>query len=100
MIDSQARDDRIFVQCIEHFIRAWGPEDLYDRSEFEAQLHGIVRQIYRDAQEPLLKQLTTMVLALPFIPLATAHDNVNTQSACSMPKEAGAKGEEVQRRLE
>jgi hypothetical protein len=32
--------------------------------------------------------------------LATAHENVNTQSACSMPKEAGAKGEEVQRRLE
>lgn len=53
----ETRAKRVFELSMEAFLRAWAPSDSYERSQFEAQLFSLVRQIYRDAQEPVLKQL-------------------------------------------
>jgi hypothetical protein len=51
------REKRAFELEMEVFFGRWAPEGPYERAQFEAQLFSLVRQIYRDAQEPLLEQL-------------------------------------------
>lgn len=63
----EERDKRIFEMRVEEFYKRWAPEDPHERSQFEGALFSIVRQIYTDAQAPLLEQLTKIAMAAPFI---------------------------------
>lgn len=58
------RQTRIFEQMIEAFLKEWMPEDHYMAIDFERQFHMLVRQIYRDAQEPLLDRITALASAM------------------------------------
>ncbi len=57
VIECKEREKRVFELSMESFLRAWAPNDPCKRSQFDAQLFSLVRQIYQDAQEPVLKQL-------------------------------------------
>ncbi len=60
-----------FELSMESFCRQWAPNDPYERAQFDAQLFSLVRQIYRDAQEPLIEHLGKMstyaTLTLPSV---------------------------------
>jgi hypothetical protein len=62
------RDRLIFEQMTEQFWQRYAPEDKYEASRFAADLHSLVRQIYREAQEPAFKQLEAIIRALPIAP--------------------------------
>ena len=68
--DKQDRERRLFEYMIEAFVQAWAPQDRYERSQFDTQLHSLVRQIYADAQQPVLEQLGKigMYSPLPVFP--------------------------------
>jgi hypothetical protein len=57
MIECKEREKRVFELSMESFLRAWAPNDPCERAQFDTQLFSLVRQIYQDAQEPVLKQL-------------------------------------------
>ncbi len=61
-------DARLFELQMEQFWKNWAPEDKYEAARFQAELSGLVRQIYRDAQEPLHKHMANMLAALPTMP--------------------------------
>jgi len=58
-----------FEYGIESFLNQWKPQDRYEASQFEAQLHSLVRQIYADAQEPILDRFTKLAMSIP-VPFA------------------------------
>ena len=57
----QVREDRIFELTMEEFTRRYRPSDPYEGSQFDRLLHTLVRQIYREAQHPLLNQISKMI---------------------------------------
>lgn len=59
--NDEARQRAMFEDMIEHFTKSYRPSDPYEASEFDTQLHSLVRQIYRDAQQPLLDHITKMM---------------------------------------
>jgi hypothetical protein len=60
---------RGFEQRMEHFINEWAPEDnRFSRAAFETELIVLVREIYADAQAPLLDHITKIVMAMPWPP--------------------------------
>jgi hypothetical protein len=59
--------ERDLERRIRLFTDAWKPEDRRSASDFEAQLIMLVRQIYADAQEPLLKHIGDICRAMPMI---------------------------------
>ena len=61
----EGRQTRLFEQMIEAFLKEWMPEDHYMAIDFERQFHMLVRQIYRDAQEPVLKHISSILGAMP-----------------------------------
>lgn len=65
---SQERQRRVFELQIESFLNQWAPDDRYERSQFESQFHSLVRQIYMEAQQPLLDQINKIAMAIPFPP--------------------------------
>ncbi len=62
------RQTRMFEAMIESFLKRWMPEDRRDAAEFDRDFHMLVRQIYRDAQEPLLDHITKLASAMPMFP--------------------------------
>ena len=54
-----------FEYGIESFLNQWKPQDRYEASQFEAQLHSLVRQIYIDAQAPILDRFTKLAMSMP-----------------------------------
>ena len=64
----QAKEDRIFVMQMEQFWKRWAPDDKYEASQFHAELSMLVRQTVREAQEPLLDQISKMAGAFPLFP--------------------------------
>lgn len=66
-----ARDEldrrRTFERMMESFLNQWKPDDRREASLFEAQLHSLVRQIYTDAQEPVLDRFTKLAMSLPSV---------------------------------
>lgn len=54
-----------FEYQIEQFLNQWKPQDRYEASQFEAQLHSLVRQIYTDAQAPILDRFTKLAMSIP-----------------------------------
>jgi hypothetical protein len=62
--NDKKRNTAIFEQQVEDFFRRFAPEDRSERVQFELSLFSLVRQIYADAQEPLLKQLTATIGAM------------------------------------
>lgn len=60
---------RMFEQMIEQFTKRYRPSDSYDAAEFDSALFSLVRQIYRDAQQPLLDQITKIAMCAPIFPL-------------------------------
>lgn len=67
--DQDAKDERILFHHMESFWKRWAPEDRREAGEFHAELHNIVRHVYREAQAPLLKQLNAIIGAMPMFPL-------------------------------
>lgn len=67
--DQKERDKRIFKHQMEYFLNQWAPADPYERSQFESHLHSLIRQIYTNAQQPLLDQLTKVMMAMPLTPM-------------------------------
>lgn len=63
--DDETRQRRMFEDMIEHFTKTYRPQDRYEAAEFDRMLFTLVRQIYRDAQQPLLDQITKMAMAMP-----------------------------------
>jgi hypothetical protein len=70
----EERDRYMFERMAESFFNTWAPEDRYERSKFDAQFYSLVRQIYRDAQEPTLKQLVNLASSAPLFPLKPPTD--------------------------
>lgn len=74
-IDTAKRDEtrqrEMFQFMIESFVKRWAPANIHDAGQFHAEFHAIVRQIYRDAQEPLLSYITELAIPLP-MPRSTA----------------------------
>lgn len=64
----QERQTRMFERMMETFLKEWMPEDHYMAIDFERDFHMLVRQIYRDAQEPLLDHITKLALSIPMFP--------------------------------
>jgi len=66
------RQTKLFERMMESFLKEWMPEDHYMAVDFERDFHMLVRQIYRDAQEPLLDHIAkisgTMAMLRPFSP--------------------------------
>ena len=62
------RDRRVMEAMMEDFWKRWAPDDKYEVSRFGTELHMLVRQIYREAQEPAFKQLEAIIRALPIAP--------------------------------
>ena len=60
--------ERAFEQRMRQFLDTWKPMDRREASDFEAQLIILVKTIYTDAQEPLLKHITNMLAAVPMFP--------------------------------
>jgi hypothetical protein len=63
--ERRALEVRIFEQRMEQFWKNWAPADKYKAARFQAELHAMVREIYREAQEPAMKQLASIISALP-----------------------------------
>ncbi len=55
-IDAE-RDMARFQAMAQRFFKKWSPQDNYDKAEFNADFYSLVRQIYMDAQQPLLDRL-------------------------------------------
>ena len=60
-----ARRKMAFEYQIESFLNQWKPQDRYEASQFEAQLNSLVRQIYVDAQQPILDRFTKLAMSVP-----------------------------------
>ncbi len=56
-------------QNIRQFIKRFEPEDRRERLDFEMQLHSIVRDIYRQAQEPFHKLAAEAMASRPLAPI-------------------------------
>lgn len=68
--DDSMKRRHIFEDMAEHFFRNWSPEDPYDKMQFSRDLMMLQRQIYADAQEPLLQYITkTMSDVVATMPL-------------------------------
>ena len=67
------RDSAIFERRMAEFLRNFAPNDPEARQRFELDLLMLVRQIYLDAQEPLLAQITRMMNLVP-MPEFRVHD--------------------------
>ena len=63
--DEKVRQAQIFEHMIEAFLKRHKPNDRYDAAEFERELFMLVRQIYQDAQAPLLDTITKIAMAAP-----------------------------------
>ena len=58
---------RDFEYQMESFLNQWKPTDRFEASQFEAQLFSLVRQIYADAQAPILKQFDHLIMSMPIL---------------------------------
>ena len=63
--NEKERQAQIFEHMIEAFLKRHKPNDRYDAAEFERELFMLVRQIYQDAQAPLLDTITKIAMAAP-----------------------------------
>lgn len=61
------RRKRVFEYQIEAFIETWKPYDRRNASRFETELIMLIRQVYADAQEPILEQLTKTIQCYPLM---------------------------------
>jgi hypothetical protein len=60
---NEARDRMIFEQLMESFVKRWAPDDKYEIAQFDSELHSLIRQVYQDAQKPLLLHLEKIMSA-------------------------------------
>lgn len=71
MVDHEKRNkelnERMLDARIKAFIANYRPKEGWEQTDFEGDLLMLVRQIYADAQAPLLKQITDMCAAMPVI---------------------------------
>jgi len=58
------RDARIFELGMEQFWKRWAPDDKYEAARFHAELSSLVRQVYHDAQNPMIEQISAMLSAM------------------------------------
>jgi uncharacterized protein (DUF2267 family) len=61
----EERERRILEAMMEDFYKRWLPEERCDQARFGTELHMLVRQIYREAQEPAFKQLEVLMRSMP-----------------------------------
>lgn len=68
---------RMFETMMEAFVRRWQPPIVGsadqglagDNAQFHGELHSLIRQVYADAQAPLLEQMTKLISVMPMYPL-------------------------------
>jgi hypothetical protein len=65
------RETQVFAAQMEAFLNHYKPDDRREASEFERDLIMLIRQIYRDAQAPLLDQIIKLATATATIRLPT-----------------------------
>lgn len=58
-------NERMLDGRIKAFIANYRPKEGWEQTDFEGDLLMLVRQIYADAQAPLLKQITDMCAVMP-----------------------------------
>lgn len=66
---NKERQDMVFERMMEAFVKRYAPDDLPEAAQFHAELHSLVRQIYRDAQEPLLNYITKITESMTTVPI-------------------------------
>lgn len=79
MADNERRRDelneRMLEARIKAFIANYRPKEGPEQTDFEGDLMMLVRQIYADAQAPLLKNITQMFSVMPMpMPMAIIPD--------------------------
>jgi hypothetical protein len=67
-MQSGEREKRRFELMMEAFFKEWAPQDGFDRDRFDRELFSLVRQIYHDAQVPVLEQLGKIASHMLFPP--------------------------------
>lgn len=84
MADIRKRDEemhsRMFETMMEAFIKRWAPEvcgglpeqERMEIAQFHAELHMLIRQVYTDAQAPLLAQYIKLVSGMSMYPPSPA----------------------------
>ena len=63
--DDEDRRLRIIAITQERFIKNWQPDDERMSEEFQRDFNYLIHLIYREAREPLTKQLTDIMMRLP-----------------------------------
>lgn len=62
---------RAFEHHLEAFLKKWTPEDRDAAWHFNTELVMMVRQIYEDAQQPILDRFTQLAMSMPLPMLTT-----------------------------
>ena len=73
MMKQDEEDRRLHIIALtqERFIKNWQPDDDRMSQEFHRDFNYLLHLIYREAREPLTKQLTDIMMRMPmphFIP--------------------------------
>ena len=63
----RAMETRIFEQRMEQFSKNWAPDVPAIAARFHSEFHALVREIYYEAQKPLMEQLSTLIQSLQII---------------------------------
>jgi hypothetical protein len=56
---------RMFEDMIVSFVKTYAPQSRRENAEFHRDLHSLIRQVYADAQEPVMKHLEMIIRSLP-----------------------------------
>lgn len=63
--DEEDRRLMILADAQERFVARWEPRDGRESDEFRRELNYLIHLTYREAQEPLTKQLTDFAMRMP-----------------------------------
>ena len=61
------RRSRTFEYRMRDFQLNWMPDDPHEAVQFETELFMLCKQIYRDAQKPILEHLTQVAMSSPLV---------------------------------
>jgi hypothetical protein len=62
------KERQILAERTQRFLEYWQPRDKYDQRDFERDFYYLVHEIYREAQKPLIEQMTKAFAATPMMP--------------------------------
>lgn len=56
---------KLIAQFQAHFAKRWEPERTYERRQFHDELLYLIHLVYREAQQPMVKQMAEMINRVP-----------------------------------